>query len=261
MITTAPTPGCRQRGSVPYSKECSGPGRCRCGRRRRTPGPPAAARPRRSAYFFTNFGTRPPLSPAMSGQTSTWASQSTPAPMPMVGMDSSSVTCAAIVGGHHLQDDGERAGLLHGAGVGEQLLGARAAALHPVAAEGVLALRREADVRHHRDAGVVQQPDLRRDPHAALELDRLRAALLHQPDGGVERLLRAGLVAAERHVGDDQRPRRRAGDRLGEQQDVLDRHRHGAGVPEDDVARRVARPASPGCRPPRRSRRCRCRRR
>ncbi len=50
------------------------------------------------------------------------------------------------LGGHHLQDDGERPGLLHGVRVGEQLLGAGAAALHPVAAERVLALRREPDV-------------------------------------------------------------------------------------------------------------------
>ncbi|CAA9244797.1 MAG: hypothetical protein AVDCRST_MAG52-1855, partial [uncultured Blastococcus sp.] len=32
----------------------------------------------------------------------------------------------------------------------------------------------------------------------------------------------------------------RAGDRLGHQQQVLDRHRHRAAVPEDDVARGVA---------------------
>src|SRR3712207_8940488 len=61
-------------------------------------------------------------------------------------------------------------------------------------------LFRSPDVRHDRDAGVVQQLDLRRDPHPTLELDRLRAALLHHPDGGVERLLRRGLVRSEEHT-------------------------------------------------------------
>ena len=112
--------------------------------------------------------------------------------------------------------------------------------MHPEAAEGVLALRREADVRHHRDAGLVQQPDLRSYADAALELDRLRAALLHHADGGVERLLRAGLVGAEGQVGHDQRALRGAGDGLGHEQQVLDGHRHRAAVPEDDVARGVA---------------------
>ena len=169
-----------------YSNECSGPGKTPP---RTSSAYSLAARsssPRRSAYFFTNFGTRPPLSPAMSGQTSTWASQSTPAPMPIVGMDSSLVTCPAISAGTISRTTANAPASCDGVRVGEQLLGAGAAALHPEAAEGVLALRREADVRHHRDAGVVQQPDLRGDPHAALELDRLRAALLHEPDGGVE---------------------------------------------------------------------------
>src|SRR4051812_27835381 len=82
-----------------YSNECSGPGKTPP---RTSSAYSLAARSssaRRSAYFFTNFGTRPPLRPAMSGQTSTWASQSAPAPMPMVGMDSSLVTCPAISAG------------------------------------------------------------------------------------------------------------------------------------------------------------------
>ena len=46
----------------------------------------------------------------MSCQTSTWASQSGPAPMPMVGMRSSSVTSRGDVAGHHLEHHRERAG-------------------------------------------------------------------------------------------------------------------------------------------------------
>ena len=62
-----------------YSKECFGPGKtplCTSSAYSRAA---LSSSPRRSAYFFTNFGTRPPLSPAMSGHTSTWASQSAPA--------------------------------------------------------------------------------------------------------------------------------------------------------------------------------------
>ena len=129
-----------------YSNECSGPGKMPP---RTSSAYSLAARSssaRRSAYFFTNFGTRPPVNPAMSGQTSTWASQSTPAPMPMVGMASSLVTCPAISAGTISRTTANAPGLLHRVRVVEQLLGARAAALHPEAAEGVLALRREPDV-------------------------------------------------------------------------------------------------------------------
>src|SRR4051812_25835983 len=69
-------PGCAvescSRGSQGgYSNECSGPGKTPP---RTSSAYSLAARSssaRRSAYFFTNFGTRPPLRPAMSGQTST----------------------------------------------------------------------------------------------------------------------------------------------------------------------------------------------
>ena len=57
-----------------------------------------------------------------------------------------------------------------------------AAALNPVAAEAVLALRGEAEVRHHRDAGADERAHLLGDGGAALELDRVRAGLLHEPD-------------------------------------------------------------------------------
>ena len=68
------------------------------------------------------------------------------------------------VGGHHLQHDREGARVLQGQGGAHQLVTGVAAALHPVAPELVLALRREADVRHDRHAGVDQRPHLRRRP-------------------------------------------------------------------------------------------------
>ena len=174
----------------------------------------------------------------MSVHTRTCASHSGPAPMPTVGTGMSAVTRLATCPGHvlpdqhlgvdvgtradadrgdgqplrhlgrdlgddHLEHDGERAGLGDGAGVGEQLLGGvLPAALHAVAAEGVLALRGEAEVRHHRDAGVDDGPDAVGVVRAALELDRVGAAALHELDGGRDGLLDRDLVAPERQVGD-----------------------------------------------------------
>ena len=75
--------------------------------------------------------------------------------MPMVGMPQlAAVTSRGDVAGHHLHDDREGAGLLERLGVLEHPLGGVAAALDAVAAEGVLGLRGEADVRHHRDAAL-----------------------------------------------------------------------------------------------------------
>ena len=144
------------------------------------------------------------------------------------------------LGRHHLQHDGERAGVLDGVRVGEQLLGALAAALDDVAAQLVLALRREPDVRHHRDAGRHDAADLLGAAHAALELDRVGAGLLHEAERGVQRLVGPGLVRAERHVGDDERALHGAGDGAGQRDEVVDRHRQRRVVAEHVVAGRVA---------------------
>ncbi len=125
-------------------------------------------------------------------------------------------------------------------GLGDQLLGGVAAALHAVAAEVVLGLRREADVRHHRDAGVGEQLDLRHHRQAALELDRVRVGLLHEADRRVEGLLGRALVGPERQVSDDQRARRRAGDGADERDELVDRDRQRGLVGEDVVGGGVA---------------------
>ena len=141
--------------------------------------------------------------PAMSCQTSTWASQSGPAPMPIVGIAQLLGDPLGDVGGHHLQDDRERAGLLERAGRRSTSVVARvAAALHPVAAEGVLALRGEADVRHHRDArsAISARPAARRAAPPS-SLTACAPPSFMKRDGRVERLLGRGLVGAERQVG------------------------------------------------------------
>ena len=96
-----------------------------------------------------------------------------------------------------------------GDGVGDGLLGGVAAALDPEPAEAVDALRGEADVRHHRDAGRAQRRDLLGDPFAALQLHGVRPGLLEEPGGGRQRLRRTALVAAERQVGHHQGALRR----------------------------------------------------
>jgi MFS family permease len=84
---------------------------------------------------------------------------------------------------HQLQHDGEGAGLLQGQRVGDQLVARVAAPLDPVAAEAVDALGREPDMTHHGHPGLGEELDLRDDPAAAFELDRVRASLLDQPQG------------------------------------------------------------------------------
>src|SRR5439155_815360 len=78
----------------------------------------------------------------------------------------------------------ESARLGHRVRVGDHVLGRVAAPLHPVPAEHVLALRGEADVRHHRDPGRGHGGDLRGHPPAALQLHRVPPALLEEPAAG-----------------------------------------------------------------------------
>ena len=57
----------------------------------------------------------------------------------------------------------------------------------------------------HRDAALDEEADGLGHRLAALELDRGAAGLGHDPGGVAERLLGRFLIAAERHVDDDQR--------------------------------------------------------
>ena len=93
-----------------------------------------------------NLAVLPLVSPAMSCQTSTWASQLGPAPMPTVGTVSFAGDLGGQLRGHHLHHDRERTGLGDGDRVVDGLLGGVAAALDPEAAQAVDALRGEADV-------------------------------------------------------------------------------------------------------------------
>jgi len=135
-----------------------------------------------------------------------------------------------------IHDQRERAGVLQGDGLAEHLVGVAAPALHAVTAELVLALRCETDVRHHRDAGIGEQPHLRQHRQPALELHRVRARLLHEAHRGGERLLGGGLVRAEGQVSDHQRTADRAGDGTYERDQLVDCHRQRRLVSVDIVA-------------------------
>ena len=86
--------------------------------------------------------------------------------------------------------------------------------LGPEPAEDGDGLRGEADVAHHRDAGVDERPggvDATRP--TALELHRVHAPLLQKPRRGRHRVRGAPLVGAEREVADEEGPRGAARDR------------------------------------------------
>src|SRR4029453_779002 len=91
--------------------------------------------------------------------------------------------------------------------------------------DGVLALRREADVRHDWDARGRHRGDLWRAHLAALQLHRVAATLLHEPHGGPQRLGRALLVRTERHVTDDESALGRPDYRADQWEQLLDRSR------------------------------------
>ena len=74
-----------------------------------------------------------------------------------------------------------------------------------IAAIGVHRLRLQADMAEHRHAALDQEGDGLGHRRPALELDAGAAGLGHDPGGAAERLRRALLVAAERHIDDHQR--------------------------------------------------------
>ena len=178
----------------------------------------------------------------MSVHTRTCASQPAPAPIPIVGMVSSRVTRSASVGGHEFEHDGERAGLLQGQGVGQQLLArVLAAALHPEAADPVHALRGQPDVAHHGHPGrwpAARPAATTRRPPSSLTAWAPPSLISRSAE--VERLLGRGLVGPERQVADDHRPLRRAHHGPRQRQQVIEPHRHGRLVAEHVVAGGVA---------------------
>ena len=104
-----------------------------------------------------------------------------------------------------------RTGFFDSACIAQQLIGAGLRlALHLETAERVHRLRREPDVRAHGHGTLDEEPDRRREPLAAFDLDHLRTRA-HHFDGTRKRIGRR-TVAAEGQIGHDQPTRLRACD-------------------------------------------------
>ena len=142
---------------------------------------------------------------------------------------------------HDLHDDGEGTGVLQRLRVLQQAVRRLVAtALHAVATQRVDRLRGQPDVGHDGDAGGDEGLDLRRDALAALELDRLRAALLHEARRRLQRLRGGGLVRAEGQIGHDERALGATDDAAHQREQLVDADRDGGVVAVDDVGGRVA---------------------
>src|SRR4051794_10760894 len=138
-------------------------------------------------------------------------------------------------GRDRLEDEREAPRLLQGERLrGDPLGRGGGAALGPVAAERRRRLRREPHVPHDRDAGPDDGAGAgHRGRAAALELHRVDAGLLDEAERRGDRLLVADLVGAEREVADEERGPQPAADGAGEDEQLLERDRHGGVVPED----------------------------
>jgi hypothetical protein len=141
----------------------------------------------------------------------------------MVGIVSSLVTCSATLDGTISRHHRERAGVLHRVRIIEELRRTLAAPLDDVAAEAVLALRREADVRHHRDARAHDLLDLLR-----AAASRLRASRRVAPVSFMKRIAVCsassgpGLVGTEGQIGDDERTLHGAHDGAAQRDQLVD---------------------------------------
>ena len=141
---------------------------------------------------------------------------------------------------NHFEHDRERPSILNSVSIREQGRDLVSTPLDDVTAESVLALRGKPNVSHHRNAGRHDPANLLGRANAALELHGVRAGLLHEPEGRVERLVRAGLVGAEGHVGDDKRALHGARNSAGERDELIDRDGKRRVVAENVVRRRIA---------------------
>ncbi len=142
-------------------------------------------------------------------------------------------------GGNGFHEDHLRAGVLHGQRIGLELRGGLVApALDLEAAEGMHRLRRQADVRAHRNAAFDQETEGGRQPLAAFELDHLRAGL-HHAHGAVEGLL-GRAVGAEGQIRHEQRLGRAARHAFGVVDDVVERDGQRGLLALHHVAQRIA---------------------
>ena len=143
-------------------------------------------------------------------------------------------------GRHLLDHDGERARLLERERVSPQLLGlGLLRGAHLVGAELVDRLRRQAEVPHHGDAHVDDATHRLAQLLAALDLDRLDAALLDHAARVAQRLVGVHLVAHEGHVSHHEGALHAAAHDLAVVEHLLQRHADGRVEPLHHHAGRV----------------------
>ena len=156
------------------------------------------------------------------------------------------------VGGHHLEHDGERAGILHRLRVGE------AAASTPSPRPWMMWPPRPCSLCGVKPMCAITgmpAPTMRRiclslrTPPSSFTA--CAPGLLHEPDGRVQRVFGAVLVGAERHVGDDERALHRTGHGARERDQFVDRDGQRGVVAEARCCRPSRRRAGSRC-PPRR---------
>ena len=141
--------------------------------------------------------------------------------------------------GNAFEDDGAGAGLGKSEGIGLKLARSfSGAGLHAIATHAVHALRRQAEMADHGNFGIRESAD--ELDARAFDLDGFGAGLLDEADGVGESLGDRAVIAAEGHVGHDER----AADGAADGACVVEHLVNGDGkrifVAEDDLGERIA---------------------
>ena len=142
----------------------------------------------------------------MSWKTSTWPSQSGPAPMPMVGVFDFGRDHGRDFARNAFEINAGHASAVESDRIAHELLDRRQIfALHLVAAHHVHRLRRQADVSGHGNLGIDDAADQVGALLAAFNLHRFRARFFHKTRGVAHGFVGTDVIRTVRHVGDEQR--------------------------------------------------------
>lgn len=148
------------------------------------------------------------------------------------------VACEGV--GNGFEDDGERAGGLESAGIGQESeRRVCVAALDAVARKRGVSLGEKTDVRHDGDPEGSEPADDGDDLASPLELHRFHPALLHEPHGVANAVL-GRWVRPKRHVGDEERRGGPARDGLAVVDHLGERKAGRRGIPEAHLGETIA---------------------
>ena len=161
--------------------------------------------------------------------------------MPMVGMGRAAVICGGGFAGNAFKNDGAGAGLGKRESIGLKLAhGFSGAGLHAIAAHAVHALRREAEMADDGNFGIGEGAD--ELDARAFDLDGFGAGLLDEADGVGDALGDRAVIAAEGHVGHDERAAHGAAHGARVVEHLVDGDGERVFVAEDDHGRASRRP-------------------